>query len=91
MAAVQVTLLMNSIKILFFATLRDRAGTKSVQLEVPDGATVRELKENIAQQYPALVPLLKTALTAVNHEYASDDTILPANAEVGMFPPVSGG
>ena len=82
---------MNNIKVLFFATLRDRMGTKSVQIEIPDGATVRELKENIARQYPGVAPSLKTVLTAVNHEYASEDAVLPVNAEVGMFPPVSGG
>ena len=82
---------MNNVTVLFFATLRDRAGTKSVQIEVPEGATVRELKENIARQYPGTAPLLKAVLIAVNHEYASEDTVLPANAEVGMFPPVSGG
>ena len=82
---------MNNIKVLFFATLRDRMGAKSVQIEIPDGATVRELKENIARQYPGVAPSLKTVLTAVNHEYASEDAVLPVNAEVGMFPPVSGG
>ena len=82
---------MNNVKVLFFATLRDRAGTKSAQIEIPDGATVRELKENVARQYPGVAPSLKTVLTAVNHVYASEDAVVPANAEVGMFPPVSGG
>jgi molybdopterin converting factor subunit 1 len=82
---------MNRIKVLFFATLRDRAGTKSVEIEISDGATLRELKKNIASQYPGLEPSLKTVITSVNHEYAAEDTVLPVNAEVGMFPPVSGG
>ena len=76
---------------LFFATLRDRAGTKSVEIEISDGATVRDMKENIAREYPSLGPFLKTVITSVNHEYASEDAVLPADAEVGMFPPVSGG
>jgi molybdopterin converting factor subunit 1 len=86
-----VTLSMNRIKVLFFATLRDRAGTKSVEIEISDGSTVRELKENITLQFPSLGPSLKTVITSVNHEYASEDAVLPADAEVGMFPPVSGG
>ena len=82
---------MNSVKVLFFATLRDRAGIKSAEIEIPAGATVHELKETIARQYPDTALSLKTALTSINHEYASEDAVLPANAEVGMFPPVSGG
>ncbi len=82
---------MNKIKVLFFATLRDRAGTKSVEIEISDSATVRDLKENIARQFHGLEPSLKTAITSINHEYAAEDAVLPANAEVGMFPPVSGG
>jgi molybdopterin converting factor subunit 1 len=82
---------MNRIKVLFFATLRDRAGSKFVEIEISDGATVRDLKETVARQFPSLRPSLKTLITSVNHEYASEDAVLPADAEVGMFPPVSGG
>ena len=82
---------MNNVRVLFFATLRDRAGIKSVEIDISDGGTVRELKENIARQYPVLGSSMKSVLTSINHEYASEDTIVPANAEVAMFPPVSGG
>ena len=82
---------MNKIKVLFFATLRDSAGAKSVEIEISSNATVRDLKENIARRFPGLGPSLKTVITSINHEYAAEDAVLPANAEVGMFPPVSGG
>ncbi len=82
---------MNKIRLLFFATLRDRAGTKTAEVEVPAGTTVRGLKERLEQDYPGLGPSLKTALIAVNREYAQEDAVLPENAEVGLFPPVSGG
>ena len=82
---------MNKIKLLFFATLRDRAGTKTAEMEVAQGTTVRALKEQIAREYPSLGPSLGSALIAVNREYAHDDAILPDEAEVALFPPVSGG
>ena len=82
---------MNKIKLLFFATLRDRAGTRTAEIEVPQGTTVRGLKDQISQDYPNLKLPLETALIAVNREYASDEAVLPDNAEVGLFPPVSGG
>jgi molybdopterin converting factor small subunit len=35
-------ILANHIKVLFFATLRDRAGTKSVELDIPAETTVQD-------------------------------------------------
>jgi molybdopterin synthase catalytic subunit len=79
------------VKILFFATLRDRAGVKSLELEMPEGTTVRELKDKISAEYPNLKPSMETVLISVNKDYAFDEAVLPAGAEVAMFPPVSGG
>ena len=75
----------------FFATLRDRAGTKTAEIEIPPGLTIRGLKDRIGRDYPNLKPSLETAVIAVNREYASEEMVLPDNAEVGLFPPVSGG
>ncbi len=82
---------MNKVKVLFFATLRDAAGTRSAELEVPDGTTVLGLKDAIVQQYPNLKRPLDTALVAINREYTPDEARLPEQAEVAFFPPVSGG
>ena len=79
------------IKILFFATIRDRAGTKSLDLEIPAGTTVQGLKDLIARDYPNLKQSMQTVLISVNKEYAFDEAVIPVNAEVAMFPPVSGG
>ncbi len=82
---------MSSIKLLFFATLRDRAGTKTSELQIPDGMTVRALKERIVEEFPNLKQSVPTVLVAINREYASDDAIVPDGADVALFPPVSGG
>lgn len=82
---------MNRIKVLFFATLRDRAGTKMLELEIPAAMSVGELKKHLGRAHPKLRHSLETALIAVNREYAFDEDLVPANAEVAMFPPVSGG
>ena len=79
------------VKLLFFATLRDRAGVKSVEIEIPDNATVRGLKDQVAHRYPGLDQSMKTALVSINHEFALDDVLIPVDAEIAMFPPVSGG
>ena len=82
---------MNRIKLLFFATIRDRAGTKSMELEIPDNLTVRGLKDKIAEEYPNLRESMKSVLITIDREYAFDDAVIPPNAEMAMFPPVSGG
>lgn len=80
-----------NITVLFFATLRDRAGVKSLELDLPEDATVGFLKEHLVQQNPNLAQSMDSVLVAINREYAFDDTLIPENAEVAMFPPVSGG
>jgi molybdopterin converting factor subunit 1 len=77
--------------VLFFATFTERAGTRRIDLELPDRATVCLLKRTLAERLPALQTALDSALIAVNHEYAFDDDLVPADAEIAIFPPVSGG
>jgi molybdopterin converting factor subunit 1 len=82
---------MNRIKVLFFATLRDRAGTKSTELEIPTDLTVQGLKNLVVEEYPGLKESMDTVVISINREFAFDDSVVPENAEVAMFPPVSGG
>ena len=82
---------MNTIQVMFFATLKDLAGSRRITLELAEGANVHELKRLLAVKYPALQPALKTALVSINREFALEEEILPAQAEVAFFPPVTGG
>ena len=82
---------MNRIKLLFFATIRDKAGTRSMDLDIPNEMTVRQLKEKLGIEHPNLKDSLKSILVSVNKEYTFDDVVIPSNAEIALFPPVSGG
>ncbi len=82
---------MNRIKVLFFATLRDRAGTKSADLEIPAEMSVRSLKNLVVDAYPGLKETMDLVVISINREFAFDDSLVPEHAEVAMFPPVSGG
>jgi molybdopterin converting factor subunit 1 len=82
---------MNRVKLLFFATLRDRAGTKSMELDIPPDFTVQGLKDKLSNEYPNLKESMSSVLITINREYAFDDAVIPQNAELAMFPPVSGG
>lgn len=76
------------MRVLLFAALRDTAGP-SVEVNVPAGATVRELRAELARVLPAA--LLARSAIAVNHEYAEDSRELNTGDEVAVIPPVSGG
>jgi len=82
---------MNHVKLLFFATLRERAGTKSMELDISDDLTIQGLKAKLSMDYPNLKESMKSVLITINREYAFDEAIISQNAEIGMFPPVSGG
>jgi molybdopterin converting factor subunit 1 len=82
---------MNHVKLLFFATLRDRAGRKSMELDVPLDLTIQGLKEKLSSEFPNLKDSMKSVLITINREYAFDEAVIPQDAELAMFPPVSGG
>jgi len=83
--------MINHVKLLFFATLRDRAGTKSMELDIPADLTIQELKDKISAEFPNLKESMSSVLITINREYAFDEAVIPQNAELAMFPPVSGG
>lgn len=83
---------MNKIKVLFFATLRDKAGTRAAELEIEPGTTIGALKTQVLDRFPKIeARLMEHCLASINHEYRFDEAIIPADAEVAFFPPVSGG
>jgi MoaE-MoaD fusion protein len=79
------------ITVLFFATLKERAGAPRAELELEDGASVANLKAALAARFPALTPSLPTCLVSINRSFAFPEEQIPAGAEVALFPPVSGG
>jgi molybdopterin converting factor subunit 1 len=82
---------MNTIKALFFATLRDRVGVRLIELQIPAETNVAGLKSLLPEKFPILDGLMGHILISVNQEYVCDDAIIPDNAEIALFPPVSGG
>jgi len=79
------------IEVKLFAAMKQAAGADTVAVELPDGATVADLRQALAGRLPALAELSGHAVFAVNAEYAADNAIIPYNAEVAWIPPVSGG
>ena len=79
------------VKVLFFATLKERTGTRQAEFDLPAGTTVAQLKIMMVEKFPDLKGFLDHCITAVNHNYQADEQAIPQQAEVAFFPPVSGG
>jgi molybdopterin converting factor subunit 1 len=80
-----------TIRLRFFAMLRERAGAGELQQEVPGSTTVRSLWQMIREQHPALAAYGGPVRFAVNQAYVDSETVLQDNDEVAFIPPVSGG
>ena len=60
-------------------------------VDLQEGASVRDLLGHYESQLPALKNLLPSVALAVNQQYAAPDTVLGPDDEVALLPPVSGG
>jgi sulfur-carrier protein len=77
-----------TVNILFFASLREKAGRQQeVSLESP--LTLRELAQRLEQTHTGLS--LSGTLCAINEQYSDPETLIKAGDTVAFFPPVSGG
>lgn len=77
-----------TIRVLFFAYLRERCG-REVRLELAEGAAVGEALRLLCAQYPALVDV--SVRPALNRVYVDNTHPLHENDELALIPPVSGG
>jgi molybdopterin converting factor subunit 1 len=80
-----------TLEVRLYAMAKERVGQTTVAVELPLGACVADLRQEIAQRLPVLAPLLPRTMIAVDEEYAEDDQILEKGARVAVIPPVSGG
>jgi molybdopterin converting factor subunit 1 len=81
-----------TVTVRLFAILRERAGSDSIEIDLPEGATVDDAISALAER-PGLAELLDRmpVRMAVNRDYADPGTKLAAGDELALVPPVSGG
>ena len=79
------------VRVRFFATLRDAAGTEECWLVLGQGARGVDAKMALGGRYPRLDGLIDYARLAINQEYQPWEALLHNGDELGLIPPVSGG
>jgi molybdopterin synthase catalytic subunit len=78
------------VRLLAFASAAEALAPET-ELELPDGATVGDLKRRLATDHPQLAALWTRLAVAVDGELVGDRAPLVDGAEVALLPPVSGG
>ena len=80
-----------NVTVRLFAIYREKAGTAELMLELPEGADVGHLADEMRRRYPSLTQDASALVVAVNQEYVDHDLMLSDGDEVALIPPVSGG
>ena len=79
------------VRVRLFAVAKQVAGRDSVELDLPEGATIAQLREQLGLRVPPLSGIVAQMMFAVDVQYANDQTRIPPGADVACIPPVSGG
>lgn len=74
------------VTVRLFAQLRERAGRRELELDLPEDAAVRDALAAVEELTSGLPVVM-----AVNREYADESVRLRAGDELALIPPVSGG
>jgi len=80
-----------NIRVLYFATYKQKIGKSEEHFTFDTPLNVRQFKEFLRERYPHLALDFTSVLVSINKEFAFDEDWLPDGAEVAIFPPVSGG
>ena len=74
-----------------FGIAKEITGKKALLIDSSETiANVGDVKHWLSQRYP-LLQQLKSYAVAVDAEYAEDATMVTADSEIALLPPVSGG
>jgi len=79
------------VRVQFYAQLRELIAVHELELELQQGADVRQLLEKIYAQKPALRAHDKSILIGAGLEFVDRNYKLKAGEEIAIMPPVQGG
>ncbi|PYF84699.1 molybdopterin synthase subunit MoaD [Marinomonas alcarazii] len=84
---------MSKVRVVFFASLRERIGHSEYMTELDAPLSIAELKQQLASELDKGQALLEKGIQAsIDFEFARDaDLVLKDVNEVAFFPPVTGG
>jgi len=81
------------VNIRFFAVLKKLLGRDSMQIELQNSITLKDLLDLLETDIPSIRTVIREGRTliAVNQEVAHDDTVISNGDEIAFLPPFAGG
>ena len=79
------------IRVQFYAQLRDLVGIREQDVDLPEGATIRDLLRVVYSQLPLLRAHDKSILVGSGVEFVDRNYKLKSGEEISIMPPVQGG
>jgi MoaD family protein len=80
-----------TVRVQFYAQLRDLVGIRELDIDVAEGSTIRDLLEQVYAQQPKLRPHDKSILIGAGVEFVDRSYQLKPGDEISIMPPVQGG
>jgi len=80
-----------TLRVLYFASLKDRTGASEETIDIRDGADVAALWAALQERHPRLRDVTVRPLAACDMAYAPWERTLDGVREVAFLPPASGG
>jgi len=78
------------LQLIAFGIARDILKQRKLAVDLPEGSSIKSLKDFLVSEYPTFDELAKLDF-AINEEYVNDGYNLQPGDEVVIIPPVSGG
>lgn len=80
-----------NITIALYAHAAEVVGARTVELDVEDGACVRDVIDALIAAHPNLAAQRTTWAYAIDDAWGRPDTVVEPGCVVAVIPPVSGG
>jgi molybdopterin converting factor small subunit len=75
----------------FYSRLKEIVGVSSLELSLPENATVNDLFEQLTESYPKLHDFDKSTLFGIGVEFVDRHHRLNEGDTIAIMPPVQGG
>ena len=82
---------MQTVQVKMFAGLQGLVGKPVVELTLPSGATVGQLRDRMVEEYPVLEAFMGTLVCAVGEEMVPVEHVIAEGERIELIPPIAGG
>lgn len=82
---------MMKISVVLFQNLRDKIGVGEMSFDLPDGSTLRDLKNHIYSLHPKLNSHLENILVLMGKKIIVDNDLLQNGTTISFLTPIGGG